>query len=144
MPDRSTRWISAITAWPDQLMKNIITKLLLFLYVSLLLRPFSPFLADALAHTFWYARHMATVHYEHGKFHVHYEYVDALAKSIPDRPDHTIREIVSVGDHLLINLHWDFTLPQTHPSPVSKYTLYFPRVFVAGDDPPPRHRSPSA
>ncbi len=32
-----------------------------------------PVVCDALAHTFWKMQHIATVHYENGKYHLHVE-----------------------------------------------------------------------
>ena len=53
---------------PTDQMRKTVTSILLIAYTSLLLRPWLPFVMDFLAHTFWYAQHMATVHYENGRF----------------------------------------------------------------------------
>ncbi len=37
------------------------------------LKPLTAVVADALAHTFFNARHMATIHYENGHYHLHNE-----------------------------------------------------------------------
>lgn len=54
-------------------MKKITSYILLFIYSSGLLVPISPVISDVLAHTFWRAQHLATVHCVNGKYHVHYE-----------------------------------------------------------------------
>jgi hypothetical protein len=54
-------------------MKKITSKILLYIYTIGLLAPVSPIITDVLAHTFWRAQHMATVHCVNGKYHVHYE-----------------------------------------------------------------------
>lgn len=54
-------------------MKIITSKILLYIYAIGLLAPVSPILTDVLAHTFWRAQHMATIHCLNGKYHVHYE-----------------------------------------------------------------------
>jgi len=38
-----------------------------------MLKPVLPYLSDGINHIFFYAKHMATVHYGNGKYHVHYE-----------------------------------------------------------------------
>ena len=37
------------------------------------LKPVSPFIADTVEHILNYTKHMATVHYENGKYHLHTE-----------------------------------------------------------------------
>jgi hypothetical protein len=54
-------------------MKKITSYILLFIYANGLLAPVSPIVNDALAHIFWRAEHMATIHCVNGQFHVHYE-----------------------------------------------------------------------
>ncbi len=62
-------------------MKRQVATLLLVCYAALLLRPLLPVLQDVMAHTFWKNEHIATVHYENGKYHVHVELSDAEEKS---------------------------------------------------------------
>ncbi len=50
--------------------KEIATFLLVF-YMAALIRPLMPCINDALAHTFWKSEHLATVHFENGKYHLH-------------------------------------------------------------------------
>ncbi|MGL5889352.1 MAG: hypothetical protein ACRC3B_05670 [Bacteroidia bacterium] len=54
-------------------MKRQLATILLLCYASVLLRPLVPVVSDFLAHTFWSSEHIATVHYENGHYHVHYE-----------------------------------------------------------------------
>jgi hypothetical protein len=54
-------------------MKKITSYILLFIYANSLSAQVSPIIMDVLAHTFWRAQHMATVHCVNGKYHVHYE-----------------------------------------------------------------------
>jgi hypothetical protein len=37
------------------------------------LRPLTAVLQDVIAHTFFKMQHMATIHYENGKYHLHHE-----------------------------------------------------------------------
>src|ERR1700740_2010427 len=47
--------------------------LMLIAYVFGVLKPLSPLIKDFVAHTFDQANHMATIHFENGKYHVHKE-----------------------------------------------------------------------
>ena len=38
-----------------------------------MLKPAIPYVSDAVSHVLWYNEHMATVHLENGKYHVHKE-----------------------------------------------------------------------
>jgi hypothetical protein len=119
-------------------MKKIVARIVLIAYISLLLRPFLPFVMDFLAHTFWYTQHMATVHYENGKFHVHYEYLEAARKSAPEKNDHSIRAMVDIGDHLTRTISYTFTLPPLKTITKGFYNFSLPVVFPGGIDPPPK------
>lgn len=50
--------------------KLIVYSLMIF-YVAFQLRPLTVVISDVLAHTFFRVQHMATIHYENGKYHVH-------------------------------------------------------------------------
>jgi hypothetical protein len=54
-------------------MKKLFLHILLICQAVVLFKPVLPFLSDFVSHAFFYTRHMATVHYENGKYHVHYE-----------------------------------------------------------------------
>lgn len=54
-------------------MKKLLLHILLLSYTVVLLKPVLPYVNDFIGHVFFYAHHMATVHYENGKYHVHYE-----------------------------------------------------------------------
>jgi hypothetical protein len=62
-------------------MQKGILYMLLFTYSTLILKPVMPYVSDAVAHVFWYSKHMATVHYVNGKFHVHREMMEAAKQS---------------------------------------------------------------
>lgn len=42
-------------------------------YTIVIFKPVLPFITDCISHALFYSQHMATVHYENGKYHVHYE-----------------------------------------------------------------------
>ncbi len=45
----------------------------LFVYSSGVLKPLMPLVNDVIAHTFYKMEHLATVHFQNGKYHVHME-----------------------------------------------------------------------
>ncbi len=54
-------------------MKKLLLHILLLSYAVVIFKPVLPFVNDCIGHVFFYAHHMATVHFENGKYHVHYE-----------------------------------------------------------------------
>jgi len=62
-----------------QNIKRIFIYLLLAMYVFGLVKPVLPLAKDFVAHTFFKLDHLATVHYENGKFHVHAELMEESA-----------------------------------------------------------------
>ncbi|MBC7627141.1 hypothetical protein [Ferruginibacter sp.] len=62
-------------------MKKLLLYIILLSYAVVMLKPVLPYINDVISHTFFYAHHMATVHYENGKYHVHYE----IARDIKDQ-----------------------------------------------------------
>ncbi|MCC7380150.1 MAG: hypothetical protein IT255_12395 [Chitinophagaceae bacterium] len=54
-------------------MKKLLLYIVLFAYTAFLQKPAIPFLKDFINHTFFYAKHLAVVHKENGKYHVHVE-----------------------------------------------------------------------
>lgn len=80
-------------------MKRQVATLLLVCYAALLLRPLLPVLQDGMAHMFWNSEHMATVHYENGKYHVHVE----IAKS-EENSTNTSKTLVKQFEPLTLHL----------------------------------------
>ena len=76
-------------------MKKIITYLLLFVFSILLLKPAMPYVTDVLAHSFSYANHMATIHFENGKYHVHKEAVDVAKNSNQEKNNTLLKSFYS-------------------------------------------------
>ena len=89
-------------------MKKGLLYLLLFSYAVIIFKPVMPTIADTMAHIFWYSHHMATVHYENGKYHVHLEYADAAKKGYPEK-NNVLKEELS-NSHLPTDITYDFTL----------------------------------
>lgn len=54
-------------------MKKLFLHIILISYAALLFKPVLPFVNDFVGHVFFYAKHLATVHEENGRYHVHLE-----------------------------------------------------------------------
>jgi hypothetical protein len=54
-------------------MKKLLLHIILISYAALLFKPVMPFVNDFIDHVFFYAKHLATVHEENGRRHVHLE-----------------------------------------------------------------------
>jgi hypothetical protein len=93
-------------------MKKALLYLLIFSYSTMLLKPVLPVISDKIAHIFWYSEHMATVHYEHGQYHVHYELYEAAKKGYPEK-NNTTKEDDQVNIHLssVHTYHFNIRLP---------------------------------
>lgn len=81
-------------------MKRITLYILLLSYSALMLKPVSPYISDTIAHIFYYTQHMATVHYENGKFHVHKEVIEAATEEAGPKDQPISKKDSSISDHL--------------------------------------------
>lgn len=61
-------------------MKKTLLYIVLFTYASMMCKPVLPYMVDIIAHTFYYKSHLATVHFENGKLHVHKEILQETEK----------------------------------------------------------------
>jgi len=89
-------------------MKKALLYLLLVPYSTIILKPVLPAVCDGIAHIFWYSEHMATVHYEHGKYHVHLENIHAARKGALEK-HHSLRAEEPVNVHLQTMEVFNFT-----------------------------------
>ncbi len=116
-------------------MKKTAAYIFLFAYVVLLCKPITPIISDAFAHAFYYSQHMATVHYENGKMHVHQELIKKAGEENSSKDQGLVKksqatdECISPGNNqnafqiistnpsgimlsgLIINLSPDITTP---------------------------------
>ncbi|MEP6616106.1 MAG: hypothetical protein ABJA57_05980 [Ginsengibacter sp.] len=89
-----------------------------------------------MAHLFWYSEHIATVHCVNGKYHVHYEVMDAARKTSSEKSN--LPKMKSANEHLAAiaddPLFASYLISQFYNSysspPVTSYTK--------SDFPPPR------
>lgn len=76
--------------------------IILFAYSSMMCKPVLPYLNDLIAHTLFYQFHMATVHFENGKLHVHKEVMkETAAENDKNKPVQLKKDNLQ-SDHILI------------------------------------------
>ena len=120
-------------------MKKAILYLLLLTYSTNLLKPVLPYITDTAAHIFWYSEHMATVHYENGKYHVHTEALNAAKKTdFPKSTNAGKTETVS-SEHVISKFEYSFENSPLGDLNFPNLSCSLPCNLPAGDYPPPRN-----
>jgi hypothetical protein len=69
--------------------KKQVAILLLLCYSLALVKPLVPAVSDFFAHTFWKTEHLATVHFENGKYHLHIDMEKAGKEDQQNTPKKT-------------------------------------------------------
>ena len=118
-------------------MKKALLYLLLFSYTTIVFKPVFPTIADTLAHIFWYSEHMATVHYEHGKYHVHYEYQQAAKNGYPQKDSNTSKS-ESYSEHLIIAKSYSPPVYAVIKTKFFTTSTSLARMHLNSDFPPPK------
>jgi len=119
-------------------MKKITTLILLFCYSMALIRPITPVIGDVIAHTFWRAQHMATVHFENGKYHVHYALQAAAKEDYGNKKSSSVKVDETLDIHIVVNNGLTLATDQTKLT-FTPYNLgYYSSAFPEQDSPPPR------
>ncbi|HLY70728.1 MAG TPA: hypothetical protein VKR53_13435 [Puia sp.] len=119
-------------------MKKVLIYLVLVSYTTVLVRPAVPFVADVIAHTFWYAHHVATVHFENGRYHVHYQYMKEAQKSFPGKNQQQAKTEVFIADHLLGNRKFDLVFFLIDKKYFEDLSFSIPQVNPFQHYPPPK------
>ena len=120
-------------------MTKFLLYLLLYTYTASILKPAMPYIADAVAHTFYYAEHVKTVHVENGKSHVHYESRKINSKSSDKDAEEAIKKISLANEHLIISkINYQYFYPNLLHSYSSFITPMALSVEQIIDVPPPK------
>ena len=119
-------------------MKKLILYILLLSYTIVVLKPVLPYVGDVIGHVFFYAQHMATVHIENGKMHIHKEIMDNAKKEASQKELPSAKKENSANDH--ISLQQKESIPDTRLKklyliPFTSALLY---NYLPGEYPPPR------
>ena len=119
-------------------MKKGLLYLLLFSYCMVMFKPVLPVITDTVAHIFWYSEHMATVHYEKGKYHVHYESLDAAKKSGPEKSPAANKTEKGSSEHVMIISQYDFLLFSLRNNGFPNASVPIPDNWLCNSYPPPK------
>ena len=119
-------------------MKRIALYIILFSYSMVMLKPVSPYIADTFEHIFNYTQHMATIHYENGKYHVHKELVDKAKKNDPAKDNTASKKENSTNDHIAFQQKQSAqVLPVIISFQITSASSLL-NNYLSGDYPPPR------
>jgi hypothetical protein len=119
-------------------MKQIALYIILFSYSMVMLKPVSPYISDAVEHIFNYTQHMATVHYENGKMHVHKEIVNNAKEDHPAKEMPASKKENSTNDHISLQQKQSIqalAVINSYPIPLAANLL---NNFLVAECPPPR------
>ena len=119
-------------------MKKAILYLLLFSYTTIVLKPVLPFITDAVAHIFWYSEHIATVHYEKGKYHVHYESMAAAKKTDSQKSVPVSKTETAFSEHFMNTSRFVFSSQPLLPAHFSNLSCTLQYTWLANSYPPPK------
>ncbi|MEP7108821.1 MAG: hypothetical protein ABI760_12585 [Ferruginibacter sp.] len=119
-------------------MKKALSYILLFVYTTLLVKPVLPFINDFASHIFNYSEHMATVHFENGKYHVHYELQQNTKKANPQKDPGILKKDVSGNEYIINKESTSLTFIHILQKPYSIFTVDMVSAFLTDDYPPPK------
>jgi hypothetical protein len=119
-------------------MKKLTTVILLVCYAMALIRPITPVIGDVIAHTFWRAQHMATVHFENGQYHVHYALQAQGKEDYGNKKSPSVKANETLDTHIVVNN--EFALAINHTKLIFlPYNLgHYCSAFPERDAPPPK------
>ena len=118
-------------------MKKVFIYLFIFSYTVIILKPVLPTISDIVAHIFWYSEHMATVHYENGKYHVHNDYIQAAKKDYPEK-NNTLKEDDLINIHLPVGQQYNFRVYILLQNKFNIFSTMLASSYASCHYPPPK------
>lgn len=79
----------------EYIIKTTFIYLMLGIYTFGLIKPVMPLVKDVIAHAFFEDSHVAAVHYENGRYHIHLELKEQVATNDTKTPIESAFETVS-------------------------------------------------
>jgi hypothetical protein len=83
-------------------MKKLLLYIILFSYAIVMFKPAFPYVEDFIGHVLYYKQHMATVHYENGKYHVHAEIAKNTKEDNPNKSTSSSKKQITSIDHIVL------------------------------------------
>lgn len=115
-------------------MKKLLLYIVLFSYTTVMVKPALPYVSDFIGHMLFYKQHMATVHFENGKYHLHKEVVKNIKEensnknSLPEKKKNssTYEYVSTVNKSLLPVASLSSSQYAVHPQQdnISPYLAY--------------------
>lgn len=116
--------------------KEIMTYCLLIIYFLAAYKPIMPVAADLLAHTFWEANHLESVHHQHGSHHLQTEI--SRAEKQEDQNNLLIKFSEPGPLHLFTEIIYTFKQSVNLPSYISLVTSDLYHINIDCNYPPPK------
>lgn len=111
--------------------------MVLLAYATSLSMPVLPYVADSVAHTFWLYQHIATVHYENGQYHTHYEAAE-IAKKTGTEKGPTHKQMDVANEHIVTVSNYNLKLPIKGLPSYAIYQSDIAESLLPSDDLPPK------
>jgi hypothetical protein len=104
-----------------------------------MLMPVLPYVYDTVAHTFWLYEHIATVHYEDGNYHTHYEAAAIATKTNTDKNNAAAKYSTNTDDHEVNTASYHHAIFHTViTTSFSPYQVNPYHTHLLSDYPPPK------
>ena len=119
-------------------MKTIAAYFFLLLYTLALCKPILPLVQDELAHIFWKAEHLATVHHHHGDHHAEEEIAEAEHEENADKQPATTKTSEPVSVHIVVEILYSISQPTIHKQQFAVNNYSVSTVSLDKYYPPPK------
>ncbi len=120
-------------------MKKLLLHIILVSYAIVMFKPVFPYVEDFIGHVLFYKNHMATVHLENGKYHVHAEVAKDTKEENSNKSTSNVKKQATSNDHIVVANKAAIIF---NASTVHKYSLATCSDLPAGNlsynYPPPR------
>ena len=101
-------------------------------------KPILPLVQDEIAHIFWKAKHLATVHHHHGDHHAEKEIAEAEHEENADKQPATTKTSEPVAVHIVEETHYSIWKPTIHKQQFAVTIYNVATVSLEKYYPPPK------
>lgn len=101
-------------------------------------KPVLPLVWDEMAHLFWKAEHIATVHHHHGDHHAEEESAEAAHEEENDRYPSTTKTSEPVSAHIVVQNNFNIPQPSIVEQQFGVDICKLSKLSLAKHYPPPR------
>ena len=119
-------------------MKTVAAYFFLLLYTLAMCKPVLPLVQDNLAHIFWKAKHLATVHHHHGDHHAEEEVAEAEHAEHADKQPATSKTSEPVSVHMVVEILYNISQLTPHKQQFAGNICHFSTVSLDKFYPPPK------